>query len=1264
MPERLDDFLGTPAAPTATADLSSSPAPMRLEDYIGSTPAAKPAGGIRLDDYLGQSAGTSKQAPTFKGDTSANTVPADLLGQIGLASAKQQVAAAQQNEVAHPAVPEQSFGHNLAAGYLQNFSSIASGLEQAAPQLLGSMDSDTAKMFQQAAKNTQNYQPEQGSVGGMIGGMAGGIVNALAGPAGLLNQTVNSGLQTADTADAAQRAGKIGYGQEAADIVGQTALSYITGKLGQQNVTGKLLQGVMPEAKQAALQMAKRLAATGAVEGSVNTINGLVSQAIQKYTGINPDADITEDAAANFAQGAGMGVAGSALHQAFGQHATPETKSQEQQSAPKAETAPPVQTEEPAKPLKLADLNQPDEAVETPEKLPSLGKPTGDELSPNVKSLMDRVKEHQDGNLPAEATTAEPTPAAPKTRGELAADAYLKAKQAETPAQPSSSSGEFPSSLPDAKAVGDWYGDQFKDQKNAGMIEILARTSPGGYKLADVPVDQVNPNVMGGDVDQHRVNDIANMGTDERAKLPPGILVDDGKGGLMVADGTHRYGGAKQAGDTTYRAYVPESAIGQNGVVEAGGKSSQEAPGSMGEGRGEPEPSPKVPVPGAPSPEVLHPGETVEATPPDLKTLKGRFQAAKAFLNDWKSGTQAAQSSRAKAEFDTAHAVSALKPYEDIAAKMTPEEKTAWVDSMDKTGTSTNPALDDVEAINRRLNTATKDRAAAVGLNSDDWRNNYIGFMARKPAGMAENTYTAKLAGAENYLKARKSASFADYKASLDKQGLQLAYDNPIQMIMAKRAEINNSLAWREQIQKAKASGQAKTFSDTSQIPDGWSPLPDRLAKDSYVNAPEPGEETKDANGNKVKGILAVPNGFAKAIENMYANQGSGKGPLNAVLSMGRGIRYAFDTFYTARAMTGAVTKSVGELLGGNTGGANPVRDYITGRKAIQNLARMMDDPTTKPLADSLREAMSQGGFRSSALEKAPTPDDVKPTLFQRVGKVLHTLPGAIQKHVTQPLKIGAIIQQHQYATSQGWSPDQVKAYTTEAAKTIDRLYGAGTSVKTLPPPLQAAMSLLTPTIDYRTAGAKLAITGVGKLAQGKVKASPAAKALIGKLVSAAAIGATTQAIATKFNTGKSITPDSAQDLLFPKTGKKNKDGSDQRIALVDTFTPLAETIEEAWKKGTFDAAKSYIDPFVESFAEAYTNKDYRGKTIGNAGQRLWHATAGFGTILPTPDEKAPALSGQNAANLAKQAAGFREAPKYIERSKEAEQAIEKRYNR
>ncbi|HWE97601.1 MAG TPA: hypothetical protein VG269_26835 [Tepidisphaeraceae bacterium] len=146
-----------------------------------------------------------------------------------------------------------------------------------------------------------------------------------------------------------------------------------------------------------------------------------------------------------------------------------------------------------------------------------------------------------------------------------------------------------PRELADAHAVGEWYAKQFGEPENAGTIEALASMSKGKYVLAEVPAGKIDPSsLIAGDKDQGKVDALNKLTPEQRAALPPAILVAGPKGGgLMVADGSHRTLSAQQSGYPTVRAYVPERYIGQHGIervtgtveVEHRAKTPAEEPG-------------------------------------------------------------------------------------------------------------------------------------------------------------------------------------------------------------------------------------------------------------------------------------------------------------------------------------------------------------------------------------------------------------------------------------------------------------------------------------------------------------------------------------------------------------------------------------------------------------------------------------------------------------------------------------------------------------
>ncbi|MCC7407409.1 MAG: diguanylate cyclase [Phycisphaeraceae bacterium] len=119
----------------------------------------------------------------------------------------------------------------------------------------------------------------------------------------------------------------------------------------------------------------------------------------------------------------------------------------------------------------------------------------------------------------------------------------------------------WPAKLDDAQAVGQWYATTFGDSIGSEAIAAMAAGTPGGYELAQVPLDLIDPNSMQeGDLDAEKVAQMARLTPQEMAELPPVIAVAGEGGRLLVADGAHRVSAAQSRPDVqTIQAYVPSS---------------------------------------------------------------------------------------------------------------------------------------------------------------------------------------------------------------------------------------------------------------------------------------------------------------------------------------------------------------------------------------------------------------------------------------------------------------------------------------------------------------------------------------------------------------------------------------------------------------------------------------------------------------------------------------------------------------------------------
>lgn len=158
-------------------------------------------------------------------------------------------------------------------------------------------------------------------------------------------------------------------------------------------------------------------------------------------------------------------------------------------------------------------------------------------------------KIESNADIAAKATLAKPPEAQPPIPVERGS--YLL-KGEEPPVSGSVRPTEFPLELPDAKSVGEFARTKL-GEANSTTIEALANTAPGKYVLRDVPVDSVQANdLMGDETNPQKVAKYAAMPSESR---PPVIL---GKNGEMF-DGGHRLAAAKANGETTIKAYVPES---------------------------------------------------------------------------------------------------------------------------------------------------------------------------------------------------------------------------------------------------------------------------------------------------------------------------------------------------------------------------------------------------------------------------------------------------------------------------------------------------------------------------------------------------------------------------------------------------------------------------------------------------------------------------------------------------------------------------------
>lgn len=128
-------------------------------------------------------------------------------------------------------------------------------------------------------------------------------------------------------------------------------------------------------------------------------------------------------------------------------------------------------------------------------------------------------------------------------------------------------------------------------------------------------------------------------------------------------------------------------------------------------------------------------------------------------------------------------------------------------------------------------------------------------------------------------------------------------------------------------------------------------------------------------------------------------------------------------------------------------------------------------------------------------------------------------------------------------------------------------------------------------------------------------------------------VAMTAGAVTQYLFTGKG--PEEIKDFFYPKTGRKNKEGNDERVQLP---TYLKDVV--AWGKHPLTTLSHKLHPMIGSIAEMLLNEDFYGDKIRNPDDKLVKQVAQFGEYLL---QQYTSLSLRNASDEKKRGQGTAE---------------------
>lgn len=113
---------------------------------------------------------------------------------------------------------------------------------------------------------------------------------------------------------------------------------------------------------------------------------------------------------------------------------------------------------------------------------------------------------------------------------------------------------------------------------------------------------------------------------------------------------------------------------------------------------------------------------------------------------------------------------------------------------------------------------------------------------------------------------------------------------------------------------------------------------------------------------------------------------------------------------------------------------------------------------------------------------------------------------------------------------------------------------------------------------------------------------------MLGSAVSYAVQSAIIQYLFTAMNGGEPEEPREIKDLFFPRTGRKNADGSDERLSLPHYSKDIV-----AWFTSPAKTLQHKLNPTIGVALDLYQNEDYFGRQIREGGNTVTRAAQGVG---------------------------------------------------
>jgi hypothetical protein len=577
----------------------------------------------------------------------------------------------------------------------------------------------------------------------------------------------------------------------------------------------------------------------------------------------------------------------------------------------------------------------------------------------------------------------------------------------------------------------------------------------------------------------------------------------------------------------------------------------------------------------------------------------------------------------------TDRATEALKQASSMVMRLPEAQRWAFVDRLEHGEAQPNPTAQKVADSIRQILDTRRAEIQALGTGKlAGFIENYFPHIWKDPtkAELALREAAAKrpLQGSKAFLKQRSIDSIARGR----ELGLKPVSENPIDLVLLKAREMDKYLLAQRLMAELKARGITKFVKATERAPDDLVPINDSVSK---VYAP-PG--ASEIGGITKMGEYMAPPAVANVLNN-YLSPGlrEKSGLFRGFLAAGNVMNQAqlglsaFHLGFTSLdAATSRFANGIMHLADGGLKGLGhfakslvtaplaPFTNFFDGSKVLREWYKPgSQGEQMAAIVDSLRKAggrARQDAFYQSNMTKkmveAFQNGNIGGGLLRIAPSIVEQLSRPIMEWIVPRQKLGifADMARRELANlPKNAGDDQVRAAMGKAWDSVDNRMGqlvydnlfwnktakdlAMASVRSVGWNIGTLRELGGGGLDIARA-TKALLTG-GKVTMTHRMAYVAALPVITGI-----LGATLQYMMT----GKG--PEQLRDYFFPKTGAKDANGNDSRLALPSYMKDVYQ-----YSHDPVQTLTNKLHPLIGTIADMLRNKDYYGQPIRNSDDSI-----------------------------------------------------------